>query len=543
MRAAMRRRRRSSTTYSMRPRSLRRLTTTATLLATGAVVVACGGGGGGADDDRTDVIPAQDCVFQYSGEPPLLLAGADPLRPQQWHLEALGAISVWDSLGIKGEGVRVAVVDDAVETLHEDLFPNVGTAHNYRRGGAPGSAPLPCESDDQHGTSVAGIVAARDGNGVGVAGIAPRATLAAYNALATSTTADIADALRRDGNANAIFNNSWGSPDNGVLHKVDSSFINAIEDGIRNGRNGLGSVYVFAAGNRFPVSDDNSNFDGFVNHRGVIAVCPVDDADQAPPHAEPGANILVCGFSGGGSAGITTTAVRNGYRHDFSGTSASTPMVSGVVALMLSANPSLTWRDVRIILARSARRNSPGDPDWRTNAAGLSVHPSFGFGVADANAAVRMAQGWSSVGGSESLKSCSYVRNAGNAGLPIGVPPDGTPISDIVEVGAECKISQIEFVDVFFTATHTYSGDLRVELLRPDTPTAPVAVLANERLCNTDGDEFADNCGSYLDWRFGSVQNLGETAAGRWQLRVSDREQVYEDEGEWDSWRLVLWGR
>lgn len=523
----------------MRPRSLRRLTTTATLLATGVVVVACGGGGGG--DDRANVFPAQNCVFRYLGEPPPQFAGADPLRSRQWHLEDLQAITVWESLGIKGEGVRVAVVDDAVETLHEDLFPNIGAVHDYRPGSAPGSAPLPCESTDDHGTSVAGIVAARDGNGVGAAGVAPRATLAAYNALATSTNADIADALRREGNANAIYNNSWGSVDNGVLHEAESSFVAAIEDGIRNGRNGLGSVYVFPAGNGGLV-EDNSNFDGYVNHRGVIAACPVDDAGLAPFYAERGANVLVCGPSGGGTAGITTTAVQNGYRHDFSGTSASTPMVSGVVALMLSANPSLTWRDVRIILARTARRNSPGDPGWQTNAAGLAVHPQFGFGVADADAAVRMAQGWSSVGGSEpeALKRCE--RSSSTATFPIRINDqgEGPAVSDVINV-TDCAISQIEFVEVFFTATHTYSGDLRVELLRPDNPVSPVTVLANERLCSTDGDNFADDCGSYSDWRFGSVRNLDETAAGQWQLRVSDRFQ--DDEGVWNSWRLVLWGR
>lgn len=508
-----------------------------TLLATGVAIAACGGGGGGAD--RADVTPAQDCVFRYSGEPPPLLAGADPLLAMQWHLgggsgENLRAIEAWN-LGTKGEGVRVAIVDDAVEALHEDLFPNYVAGHDYRPGAAPGSAPLPCESNDDHGTSVAGIVAARDGNGVGVSGVAPRASLAAYNALATSTNADIADALRRDGNANAVYNNSWGSVDNGALHEAESSFVTAVENGTAGGRNGLGAVYVFPGGNGGPF--DNSNFDGYVNHRAVIAVCPVDDAGRAPFYAEQGANLLVCGPTSGGSAGITTTAVQNGYRHDFSGTSASTPMVSGVVALMLGANPSLTWRDVRIILARSARRNSPGDPGWQANAAGRPVHPYFGFGVADAEAAVRMSQGWTSVGGSESLKSCPYVR-AGAAVFPKSIPDGGATVSDVVEVGAECAISQLEFVEIFFTATHTYSGDLRVELLRPDTG-APVVVLASERGC---GSEVAqDPCGPYSDWRFGSARNLDEPAAGQWQLRVSD--QLPDDEGVWNSWRLVLWGR
>ena len=111
------------------------------------------------------------------------------------------------------------------------------------------------------------------------------------------------------------------------------------------------------------MTDENSNFDGYVNKRGVIAVCAVDDNGVSPSYGEPGANILVCGRSGND----------RGYHHhdaagrlslDVLGTSASTPTVSGIVALMLKERPDLTWRDVRLILAKSARKNHPADPGW-----------------------------------------------------------------------------------------------------------------------------------------------------------------------------------
>ena len=529
------------------------------------LLAACGGGGGGGsggggssgDDDGNPGGPVQlaqqNCSFSYAPQKPSAGTGADPLLSRQWHLrnegqsggrvgEDVRAIAAWSSSG-KGEGVRLAIVDDAIETLHEDLFPNLAAFRNYRPGAAPDTHPLPCGPDDTHGTAVAGIAAARDGNGVGVAGVAPRVALAAYNALAVGLESDVADALRRGADVTGVYSNSWGSPDGtGALNASGATFRNAILDGVALARGGRGAVYVFPAGNGgcppsvAPCSPDNSNYDGYVNTRGIVTACAVDVDGQAPSYAEPGANILVCGMSDPGTSSgprITTTGVQNSYRFDFSGTSASTPMVSGVAALVLQANPSLTWRDVRLILARSARRNDSGDPGWQANAAGLRVHPYYGFGVVDAEAATALARSWSSVGGSGSLRSCSYAKSP-NLALH-----DATTVSDAIQVPADCTIGNIEFVEIGFSATHAYSGDLRVELLRSD-PASPPAVLADSRTCRNDsGTQIS--CGSYDNWVFGSVRNLDEPAQGKWTLAVSDT--VAGNEGTWTAWSLTIWGR
>jgi len=518
------------------------------------LLTACGGGGGGGGGLNTSDIrlDQENCSFTYAPEKPASGTGVDPLLPRQWHLrnegqsggragEDVRAIAAWSSSG-KGEGVRLAVVDDAIETLHEDLFPNLAAFRNYRPGAAPDTQPLPCEPDDTHGTAVAGIAAARDGNGLGVAGVAPRVSLAAYNALSTGSEADVADALRRDADVTGVYNNSWGSPDRtGVLNPSGTTFRAAIRDGIALARGGLGAIYVFPAGNggcpasAGACSPDNSNYDGYANARGIVAACAVDIDGQAPNYAEPGANVLVCGMSNGGTSsepGITTTDVGNGYRFDFSGSSASTPMVSGVAALVLHANPSLTWRDVRLILARSARKNDPGSSGWQPNAAGLTVHPFYGFGVVDAVAATSLARSWTSIGGSSSLRSCPYTRNP-NLALR-----DATTISDTIEV-VDCPIRNIEFVEVGFSAVHPYTGDLRIELRRSE-PASPTSVLADARTCRTDaGDRIS--CGNYDNWVFGNVRNLDEPAPGKWTLAVSDA--VAGNEGTWTAWSLTIWGR
>lgn len=489
------------------------------------------------------------CTLAYSLTASPVLTGADPLLAQQWHLrntgqrggtagEDLRALDAWATT--RGAGVRVAVIDDAVEVTHPDLRPNLvdGASRSYRAGNANTTWPLPCGTDDEHGTAVAGLVLARDDNGSGTAGVAPRASLVAFDALSSGLDADVADALTRDGTANWIYQNSWGSPDNGALSPADAPFVAALEQGVASGRGGLGSVYVFAGGNggcyarasaAGPCLSDDSNYDGYVNQRAVITVCAVDDAGRRPSYGEPGANLTVCAPSSGVRQGITTTALQAQTRDDFSGTSASTPMVSGVAALMLAANPQLTWRDVRLILAKSARKNDPSDPDWLGPTGGMTFNHKYGFGVADAQAAVAMARTWTSVGGSSTLRRCGPYAGTPNVALPDRVGTTVAERSDAVAV-AGCAITRIEFVEVRLTAQHQYAGDLRVRLASPAGTTSR---LADARAC-------AGGCGSYANWLFGSMRHLDEAPNGTWTLRVAD--DAAQDTGTFQSWSLVIHG-
>src|SRR5206468_7504090 len=76
------------------------------------------------------------------------------------------------------------------------------------------------------------------------------------------------------------------------------------------------------------------------------------------------------------------------------GTSFAAPQISGLVALLLSANPDLTWRDVQQVLILSARHFDLADPDLKTNGAGFRVSHNVGFGVPDAGRAVTLARAW-----------------------------------------------------------------------------------------------------------------------------------------------------
>ncbi len=492
------------------------------------------------------------CPLQYTERVAGTLTGDDPLLGRQWHLNNSGqsggtagqdlrAFEAWQNT--RGLGTRVAVIDDAIEVVHEDLVPNVltGQSYNYRPSRLGSAFPLPCNQEDSHGTAVTGIIAARGNNALGVSGVAPEASLVGYNALATGLDSDIADALNRAPEANQIYHNSWGAPDDGALHAADPSFIAAIDAGLRQGRGGKGSIFVFAAGNGGCYGNDstgsclreNSNYDGFVNKLGVVTACAVDNDGARPFYGETGANFLVCGPSSNNTIGITTTTISNTYRNDFTGTSASTPMVSGVIALLLANHPELTWRDVQQILVRSARQNSPTDPGWSTQF-GLHFNPSFGFGAVDAQAALSFAQTWTSIGGYDSLKSCGPYQKTPNLAIP---DLNGNPVAvdDAITV-VGCGIEKIEFVEIRVSATHVYSGDLDIKLV---SPLGLVSELAGGRLCANSGE--GDSCGSYDDWPFGSVRHLDEPSNGQWKLRVTDVQR--DDAGTLNRWTLTFYGR
>jgi kexin len=442
----------------------------------------------------------------------------------------------------RGAGVRVAVIDDAVEVTHPDLRPNHvdGQSLSYRAGNRGSPWPLPCTDAEGHGTAVAGLIVARDDNAIGGAGVAPRSAFVAFDALSSGAEADIVAALARAGEVNAIYHNSWGSPDDGALHAAPAAFDAAIGSGLASGRGGLGSVYVFSAGNggcygrgaNGACLRDDANYDGFLTGLGTVVVCAVDDAGRQPFYGEPGANLTVCAPSSGSKrVSLTTTALQGAWRDDFTGTSGSAPQVSGVVALMLATNPQLTWRDVRLILAGTARQNDPNEPGWTTGY-GYRFNHKYGFGVADAQAAVAAAAGWSSVGGSGTLKTCGPYTRSPRRALPDAVAGAVTPVTDAIAV-AGCDITRIEWVQVRLTAPHPYAGDLRVRLTSPN---GLVSRLADGRACASPS-----TCGSYADWRFGSMRHLGEPAAGTWTLELADT--AAQDVGTFEAWSITLHGR
>ena len=470
----------------------------------------------------------------------------DTLFAQQWYLRNSGQgggmpgadvniVTVWDSFkghysdtDPQASNQVIAIVDDAVQIAHPDLARNVVPGVSWDFVGDDGN-PSPAADDEVHGTACAGVAAARGFNSVGVCGTAPRAGLVGFRMLGADLDTVRAAAMRRSENVVDIRSNSWGPEDDRHLEGPGPLVAAALADGAGGGRGGRGTVFVWAGGNGRQ-EGDNANYDGYANSRYVIAVGACDNFGRQAYYSEPGANLAVCAPSSGGTLAVTTTDRTGGagyssgdYTSGFGGTSATSPLVAGTAALMLQANPDLTWRDVRAILMTTAAKNDAADADWQLNGAGYHVDHKYGFGRVDAQAAVAAAATWRSFGP-------EVVAQAGAS--PGAIIPD----SDAAGVTSQVTVSEnmsIEYVEVYLTTSHLWWPDLQVELTSPEAPSGAVSVLAEATDTTPIGDGFND-------WRFGTARSFGEQSQGTWTLRVSDRFGGIT--GTFDSWTLKVYG-
>jgi Ca2+-binding RTX toxin-like protein/subtilisin-like proprotein convertase family protein len=461
---------------------------------------------------------------------------SDPLFAQQWHLYNpsgldLNVVNVWDDY--TGQGVLVGVIDDGFDYNHSDLNDNYDTSIDYDYNDND-STPFG-NSTDAHGTAVSGIIGAEAGNGIGGVGVAFNATITGFRATnIVATTNALWDSVYLD-----VVNNSWGFGGNFTDNFYSSSFSSAgaaIVNAVANGRGGLGTAIVFAAGNSRSLGD-NTNYHNFQNSPGVITVAAVKADGYITSYSTPGASILVSAFGSEPSSIFTTDRTGSAgyssgdYTTSFDGTSAAAPMVSGVVALMLEANPNLGYRDIQEILAYSARQTGSsssyatnGANNW--NGGGLHVSHDYGFGLVDALAAVRLAETWQT----QSRFDNEYYMFASRS-LGWVVPDNNSVgISDTVTMGAGLDI---DFIEVDLNLTHSYRGDLVVTLTSPD---GTESVLVNRPGITGNGSDNGDN----IVFRLSSSHHWGETSGGNWTLKVKDL--ASGDVGILNGWTLYLYG-
>ena len=462
----------------------------------------------------------------------------DPLYGCQWHLNNndqfrnssghdIRVEEVWPTY--TGSGINVAVVDDGMHHQHEDLTDNVLTSfnHNYD----PDLTDIYHPFED-HGTAVAGLIAAKD-NSLGMRGVAPEAKIYGYNYLVEQSDENEANAMSRNAATTAISNNSWGPGDSGRPEPATELWEAAVKDGVTNGYGGKGVFYAWAAGNGGD-DDDYSTLDEYSNFYAVTAVCAVGPDDKRSEYSELGSNLWVCGPSNSGRVGqpgIATTDNGHRYRGNFGGTSAATPIVSGVVALIREANNALTWRDVKLILAASARKNDPDNTGWEEGAFKYgsttdryNYNHEYGFGMVDAKAAVDLASGWTNV---RDLREITSESGVINLRIP-DLPSSGTPTTVTASLTVDPYVDFVEFVEVNARFNHPFFRDLTVELVSPSRAVSTLSTSAP-----IDGD-------LTTRFRFGSARHLGENAAGEWTLRIKDAQDG--DTGALRSWGLTIYG-
>ena len=502
--------------------------------------------------------------------------------------------------GPTGRGVEIAIIDTGLEICHPDLHGSVapGASHNFNTEAWPGAMPTdpfnPSAGGD-HGTGVAGLIGATANNGIGIRGVAPDARIRGYNFLSAfdrgSDSTILLDSLgASDSNPDSagahIFNMSYGFL-HGLQGNASRPFVDAIKHGVTGLRGGRGALYVKAAGNGFrycfalrrqytfadredpyrpsdALGCSSANSDYNNNLPQVIVVGAFNARGKRASYSAAGANLWVT--APGGEPGplepamVTTDqagprrgADNNGgtndpeadavdphgdYRSTFAGTSAAAPHVSGTIALLLETRPELTWRDVKHILARTARRIDPDvEPvrigfgnkpavlrhGWIANGAGYNFHNWYGFGAVSVDAAVELARAITPDNLGD-LTTMDFTHE-GSVAIPDN---DGGGTAQALSVSGASETANIEAVELILRATHDFPSDLGVTLISPAGTESIVNPVYNDALTSDPG--------GFRDWTLLTNAFYGESPNGDWTLRVIDA--APGDIGTLDGWTL-----
>ncbi|MCI1066091.1 S8 family serine peptidase [Stenotrophomonas geniculata] len=385
-----------------------------------------------------------------------------------------------------------------------------------------------------------------------------------------------------------VFNNSWGSsPGNPNLPLAYSqNDITAYEQAMSGTRGGRGGIYVKAAGNNhnngarsdgtdicsadtknrntgcIPAGRDPRN-----NLFNVITVAAVRADGVRSSYSSTGSALWVSGFGGENGwqrqvvpgqlairydpAILTTdvtgcaqgsnknTSLRNtldgdqsaidstcNYTGKMNGTSAATPMVSGVAALLLETNPNLSYRDVKYILATTATRNDPNRaavthsdgrvlvPGWTVNAAGRAYSNWYGFGVVNAARAVEVAENFQSLGAlvDSGWRNTTRTVAIGNTSAA------AARLTFQLANGAR----NIESVQLGFRVNHSNTRQLQFVLVSPSGTRSVVQPAFTAIGSGLNGVQR-----NFTNWDLlSSNAFLDENATGTWTLEVTDLGQA-----------------
>ncbi|KAJ3446891.1 s8 family serine peptidase [Anaeramoeba flamelloides] len=462
---------------------------------------------------------------KYQNNVPKEYTPSDPLFPDQFHLKNTGQFvgqtgvdvnvsPVWD-LGYFGEDITIAIVDDGLYHSHEDLSSNFLMEGSWDycldKNDPVGT------SDDTHGTSCAGVAAATDGDGACGLGAAPKANLMGRRFLCDCVTyAELAEAFsdKSEGTIH-VSSNSWGpmgcTEEDGCTYDEQSLIVKrVIVDAVLNGRDGKGIVFVFAAGNEADEGGDINQYT-YAKMAEVIGVAAINNDGGHSQYSNIGSAIIVSGVSSGLNAkgnytGIRTTdrASTTSCTDEFGGTSSACPLVAGVVALILEANPKLNYWQVQQILIETATRDDLPTENWIQNSEGYHYHRHFGFGLVDASAAVEEALEWDA-------EPNFQIDN---------------PVSATIQI--EKNYTIVGGVEIQISITHPCIGDIAINLESNSGASIDVVVTHKDKHSDLD------------DYPLVTKKFYGESSKGTWTIRVYDESQ--EDAGTFDSWKLSFYG-
>ena len=313
------------------------------------------------------VIYAEQNAYAYASS----VVPNDPFYRYQWDMQRIGMEDAW--VLSEGAGAVVAVIDTGVRQSLQDLAQTAFMAgYDFVNGD---SDP---DDDEGHGSHVCGTIAQATGNGVGVAGVAPQATIMPVKVLdsrGSGSYDDIADGIIWAADQGAdVINLSLGGPTD----------LQVLQDACEYAWN-KGVLIVVAAGN-----EESSQPSYPAAYDVCISVSATTSQDGLASYSNYGSTIDIAApggdsddFNGDGYDDMilqnTFGSSGEGY-YFYAGTSMAAPHVAGVAALVKGVNPSISNTELRVLLETSAEDiGAPGKDDL------------FGNGLLDAYAAVLAA--------------------------------------------------------------------------------------------------------------------------------------------------------
>lgn len=321
----------------------------------------------------------------------------DPYLGSEWHIQKIGATTAWDSAF--GTGVTIAILDTGVDGTHPDLAGSMVQGWNVYDNNSNTADVY------GHGTKVAGAAAASANNGMGVAGVAGTAKIMPIR------ISDTTGAASFSAMASGI---TWAA-DHGA-RVANISYVSADSAAVNSA-----ASYMKSKGGLVTTSAGNYGTDALITP--TTAMIPVSATDSNDAMASWSSFGAFVALSAPG-VGIYTTTNGGGYG-SVSGTSFSSPVTAGVIALMMSAKASLTSADVEILLYKSA---------VDLGATGRDAY--YGYGRVDAAAAVRSAVG--------AVSTADTVVPTASISAPLG----STSVSGLVAVNASASdnigVSRVE---------------------------------------------------------------------------------------------------
>ncbi|CAK8682639.1 unnamed protein product [Clavelina lepadiformis] len=482
----------------------------------------------------------------------------DPSWDEMWYMHcgevnsstcpcSMRVTDAWRA-GYHGKNVVVTILDDGIEKNHPDLRDNYeeNASIDINDGDSDPTPRYDPSNENKHGTRCAGVVASELDNHICSVGIAYQARIGGVRMLDGDVTDKVESAsLNFAHNFIDIYSASWGPDDDGTTVEGPGALAKAaFKNGAINGRHGKGSIFVWASGNGGH-NKDSCACDGYINSIYTIGISSVSQYGYRPWYLEACASTLASTYSSGelNEGKVITTDLHSSCTHLHTGTSASAPMASGIIALMLQANMNLTWRDVQHIIVRTAKPTGLKATDWVVNGAGYNVSHVFGFGLLDAAAMTHVATLWKQV---PEQKEC--ITNPQRSNRPI-IPSTDDSRHLVVNMdarachGSEFEVAYLEHVILRISLTHPHRGDLNILLT---SPSGTVSNILDRRVLDRSKLGFTE-------WDFMTTHHWGENPMGVWHLEIRDypRHARCGDQhfcesnarrGTLEKWQLIFYG-